>query len=259
MSAIDIMAVDVGEVERLITHRDKLIELEKDLDLMIDWNNTDPEHLQRALKYRSLKIPRRETFDCSMLVMVWGAFERFLKNSFMECADLVTVPNDNRENRSRLQNQNIVYSGKAIAGYVLKPDRFDIPPLPITEALHDFLKDPEKAKLNSAALSVIDFSLNPDSILTYYSRINLEITWEKIGNSPKLKKFLKDRSKKNTGKEARSLLKWVYAKRNSIAHSGGSEITLQPHSIDQLIEFIKLVATAINTIARRNIDTGANN
>lgn len=249
MGPLEILAVDLGEIETLIRHRDSLTDLEKDLDAIVDWSNQDPEHIALINKYRSLRLPRNETLDCSLLVMAWGAFERFLSNLFIECADSIAVPEEVRSEPIRIVNQNTIYTGKAITGHILKPHRYSTAPLTMSQRLSAFLSGDTSSKLNSDALSIIDFSLTSESILTYFSRIDLDLDWSEVGNNPQVKSHVKENSKKNAGEEAKNKLDWIYKKRNIIAHTGGSEINLHPHTILDLVSFLNIIANALHRLA----------
>jgi hypothetical protein len=252
MKAIDLINFELEILEESAKQSRLVIELGKDLNEIIDWSNTDDTFIKKTVKYRAMKAPPIEQVDCSLLVIAWGTFEKFLKQSLVDTANKLTG-SENAKPSPKLLRKHTELTGKAIIGSIQKPHRYEMTAEDLSANLVTTLDKSDQIRLNTEALAFIDFNLNSDSILNYYKRVDVELDWDAIGNHSELKKLLKESSKKSASRQAQVLVDWIYKKRNLIAHTGGIGATLDSYEIEFLISFIKHLSKAISDALTTNI------
>lgn len=238
----------IEEIEKLIQFSNDVKDLHKTYKGHIHWEILNEQEKDDVKKRLRINPPRTEVSDCALLVFAWGAFEQFLRGLMSEYITNINQSDGTKPIDRKLKNQHTIYTCKAIIDSFEEEPKFEKTGSRerLSLNLHKTITGEAANSLNDHVLSIIDFRINPETILEMFNRrISTEIKWHDVGDSEDLKTYFKTTSKHESGKLTEELVGWIYNKRNKIAHTGNTDLSLSPYSIGELTQFIKLTSESL--------------
>ncbi len=228
-----------GEIERLFNFVLESDKLRPRLGNMVDWGAVSKEEKNLLNQYMGFNDVNKQIASLSLLVLCYGNLERFLRaalekavlaidESYPKFLDLPPL----------IRTENIFRTGQAFMLVKDETSTRDYDFSKLSKNIGQCLPESESYALNAICFTIGHGIVTEENINAMFRRIDLKIDWDFLGRDKELRKLLKEDKTRDCTKSAKEILKNLIARRNIIAHSGGSELVIEDEHLSLLLRFI---------------------
>jgi hypothetical protein len=193
----------------------------------------------------------------ALLVRTVAAFERYIRKCCIEFVDKrAELASTARSLASDLKQRNLILSAKLLSSLDQPRDHISFSPATIVERLAACEKNSIPYELNGVSFTAFLQSPTVETLDKVFGSIGLKDLFERLGRSTPLQLLCETSGTRATSTRVKERITEIIRLRNNFAHAGDDERTLNIQKLDEMISFLRTVASDIDRAISDRISQG---
>ena len=224
------------------------------LNDMLNWQMMDVEAQALATRFLQQQATEESLLYRGMVVSLAGAFEQFVRRVLRDSVQAMSGAGVIYANLDQhIKNENIYRTGVALQTIKEPLDYMNFDYEVLGKNLGTCFSGSGQAVLNADAFAVFLSITSPKNLVDALKRIGIDLHWDDLGRVQALQKSLEKSATRETTKAIQDFLRGFGQTRNKIAHTGSGGIVVTDSDFQQLLNFFRAFARALQSVTEAEL------